>query len=59
MCWESMVLYIYFGVVALTLLIAIQIMGIVYNIRIKKMSGTKTNILPEDSDNIVELKEDF
>ena len=51
-----------FGVVslvALTPLIAIQIMGIVYNIRIRKMSGTMTNILPEDSDNIVELKEDF
>ena len=59
MCWESMVLYIYFGVVALTLLIAIQIMGLVYRLKTDKLqkSAVLHAGLTDDSDDIIDLEE--
>ncbi len=50
-----------FGVVALvalTPLIAIQIMGIVYQIKTRK-SGARITAIPENSDEIIDLEEDF
>ncbi len=50
-----------FGVVALvalTPLIAIQIMGIVYQIKTRK-SGARITTIPENSDEIIDLEEEF
>lgn len=50
-----------FGVVALvalTPLIAIQSMGIAYRIKTKKAMPVKTDLIPDDSDVIIEFEED-